>query len=246
MDLDGSLSDPGSASPSVFGGSTTYLAVTVTTSYGLLWSTMRVMAKSGSGLPLSPDGLGHDLCLEDIELCIESARSPETRRFTREVVRIMDIADAVGMFQVNGDGPAGCVAQTISEVRVPDPHNDPWRQRRPWSFKQQAPAGRGSVVNRVAPAAVCGDDLAGDQSTAFRCEIADSDCRDVDLRLFDAGGDDPASDPLYRVGVVVCLASGARSMPRSRYPLLRSSLATSELVCAVTRTSLVHPQLSRY
>ena len=95
------------------------------------------------------------------------------------------------------------MAQTISEVRVPDPHNDPWRQRRPWSFKQQAPAGRGSVVNRVAPAAVCGDDLAGDQSTAFRCEIADSDCRDVDLRLFDAGGDDPASDPLYRVGVVV-------------------------------------------
>ena len=38
-------------------------------------------------------------CLDDLELCIESARSAQTRSLVREVLTTMSIADAAGMFE---------------------------------------------------------------------------------------------------------------------------------------------------
>ena len=45
---------------------------------------------------------GASICARDIESCIETARSVETRSFAREVWLAMAISRAVGMFQGRG------------------------------------------------------------------------------------------------------------------------------------------------
>lgn len=55
-------------------------------------------AKSGG------QGGGGDVCADDLELCVEMARSVQTRRFLREVLATMSIVKAAGIFGASQGG----------------------------------------------------------------------------------------------------------------------------------------------